>query len=145
MPFLLFLGPLLKSPTAWLAIALAISLLGSAGLYKLHIHDIQRIAVLKERNTEAIADAKACSDGVARAGGRAEQEGGRDAPGAPGRRRVRRRDGAQSSQDEGTEGAMKTTRELTRRLVILGFGVWLGLLLAGCASLGQETVRVEVP
>jgi len=65
MPFLLFLGPLLKSPTAWLAIALAISLLGSAGLYKLHIHDIQRIAVLKERNTEAIADAKACSDGVA--------------------------------------------------------------------------------
>ena len=40
---------------------------------------------------------------------------------------------------------MKTTRELTRRLVILGFGVWLWLLSAGCASLGQETVRVEVP
>ena len=54
----------LLRPTVILGILLALSLAGNVGLYKLHSWDLQKIGGLQQAAKDAVADAKACSEGV---------------------------------------------------------------------------------
>lgn len=55
---------LLLKPTVLLAMALGLSVLANIGLWNLHSRDLRKIGGLEAVNADALADAKACSEGI---------------------------------------------------------------------------------